>query len=337
MGLALSPLVRNRMSAAATLLEAFGANVPRPFAPDVEPETAEVGGVMGRLYKPGDYPAVLVVPGATPEGVTDPRVNSVARALARSGRIVFIPELDLYRGLFTEADLEAIVAAIGGLAELSGRPVAMLGFSYGGSFALVAAADPRMEGRLSRVATLGAYYDLVGVIQAVTTGGSTVDGRFIPWEGHPSAADFLAARAAELLPEEDQQPLPAALDGRLDPEYLAPGALALYDLLANNDPERTAELTERLPPSMRSLIEGFSPSQVADRIAVPVWAMHSIDDPLVSYAELIRLEAGMPQAEISTVSLFRHVDFNPASPSDWWSVTPDLWKVWHFTTSTLFG
>ena len=86
-----------------------------------------------------------------------------------------------------------------------------------------------------------------------------------------------------------------------------------------------------------TLIEGFSPSQVADQIAVPVLAMHSTDDPLVPYAELIRLEAGMPQAEISTVQLFRHVDFDPASPSGWWSLTPDLWKVWHMTTWILAG
>ncbi|MCH8982980.1 MAG: alpha/beta fold hydrolase [Acidobacteria bacterium] len=336
-GLALLPVVRNRISAAATLLEALGMSVPRPFAPNVKPETAEVGGVTGRLYKSGDYPAVLVVPGATPDGVEDARVNDLARALARAGRTVFIPDLDLYREQFTKADLERIVAAVGGLAESSGRPVAVLGISYGGSFSLVAAADDRMEGRLSRVATLGAYYDLEGVIQAVTTGGSTVDDRFIPWEGHPIAGEVLATRTAELLPEEEQKSFLAALDGRLDIEHLAPSSRALYDLLANDDPWRTSELAERLHPSLRSLIEAFSPSQVADEIGVPVLALHSIDDPLVPYAELIRLEAGMPQAEILTVRLFRHVDFDPSSPSGWWSLIPDMWKVWHFTTWILAG
>ena len=336
-GLALLPVVRNRISAAATLLEALGMSVPRPFAPDVRPEMAEVGGVMGRLYTPGDYPAVLVVPGATPAGVDDARVNDLARALARAGRTVFIPELDLYREQFTKADLERIVAAVGGLAERTGQPAAVLGISYGGSLALVAAADPRMVGQLSRVATFGAYYDLEGVIQAVTTGGSTVDDRFIPWEGHPIAEDVLATRTAEMLPVEEQESFLASMDDQLDPEHLAPGARALYDLLANDDPWRTSELAERLPPSLRSLIEDFSPSQVADQITVPVLAMHSTDDPLVPYAELIRLEAGMPQAEASTVRLFRHVDFDPASPSGWWSLTPDMWKVWHFTAWILAG
>ena len=104
MGLALLPVVRNRISATATLLEALGTSVPRPIAAHVKPETAEVGGVMGRLYTSGDYPPVLVVPGATPQGVDDARVNDLARALARAGRTVFIPELDLYREQFTKAD-----------------------------------------------------------------------------------------------------------------------------------------------------------------------------------------------------------------------------------------
>ncbi len=336
-GLALLPATRNRIGAAATLFETLGMSVPRPFAPDVKPETAEVGGVMGRLYAPGDYPAVLVVPGATPEGVEDARVNALARALARAGRIVFIPELDLYREQFTQDDLERIVAAVDGLAESSGRPVAVLGISFGGSFSLVAAADSRMEGHLSRVATLGAYYDLEGVIQAVTTGGSTVDGRFIPWDGHPIAGEVLAARAAELLPEQEQEPFLAAFADRINPEELAPGARALYDLLTNDDPWRTTELAERLPPSVRTLIEDFSPSQVAGEITVPVLAMHSTDDPLVPYAELSRLQAGMPQAKTSTVQLLRHVDFDPTSPSGWWPLIPDVWNMWHFTTWILAG
>jgi pimeloyl-ACP methyl ester carboxylesterase len=336
-GLALLPFVRNRISAAVTLLEALGASVPRPFAPSVRPETVEIDGVIGRVYGVGNDSSIVVVPGATPQGVTDARVNTVARALARAGRTVFIPELDLYREQFTRDDLERIATAVVGLAESSGRPVAVLGFSYGGSFALVAAADPRMEGRLSRVATLGAYYDLEGVIQAVTTGESVVDDRLIPWEGHPIAEDVLAARTAELLPEGEKEAFLAAMDGRLDPDHLDPGAMALYELLANEDPRRTSELANRLPPPLRSLIEGFSPSQVARQISVPVLAMHSTDDPLVPYAELVRLKAGMPEAETSTVQLFRHVDFDPASPSGWWSLTPDLWKVWDLTTWILAG
>jgi len=329
-------LARHLISAALTLAEAVGAPVPRPFAPEVEAERVEVGGVMGLLYD-GEGPGILIVPGATPAGLDDTRVNTVARSLSRAGRTVFIPELDLYREKFTEADLERIVAAVEGLSEGTGGEVTVAGFSYGGSFALVAAADPRMDGLLSRVATLGAYFDLEGVIQAITTDGSLVDGRFIPWEGHPLAEAILAARLVELLPVEVRDPLLSALDGRSEPGGLPPDARALHDLLVNEDPARTAELVMQLSPPLRSLIATFSPSSVSDRIGVPLLAMHSTDDPIVPYGELLRLQHGMPGAGTLTVEVFQHVDFNPRSLSEWRSAAPDLWRIWQFTTWILAG
>ena len=335
--LAAFPLVRDRIHAGAAVLEVFGVSVPRLFSVDPSPETAEIGGVTGRLYSVGDRRAVLIVPGATRQGVEDSRVNDVARSLARSGRTVFIPELELYHERLASEDLERIVASVDGLAERSNRPVVVVGFSYGGSLALVAAADPRMEGRLARVATLGAYYDLVGVIQAVTTGGSLIGDRFIPWEGHPAAKEFFAVRTARLLPEDQRELLMEALEGQADPEDLAPDARSLYFLLVNRDPRRTAPLVDRLPRAFRTVIEEFSPAAFADRIDVPVLAMHSTDDPLVPYAELARFEAGMPGVETSSVHLLRHVDFEPASIADWRDALPDLLQLWNFTTWVLSG
>lgn len=335
--LAAFPSVWDRIQASAVVLETLGVSVPRPFSPDPDPQLTEIGGVTGRLFAVDGARAVLIVPGATPQGVEDPRVNDVARSLVRSGRTVFIPELELYRERFAAEDLERIVAAVGGLAQKSEHPVAVLGFSYGGSFALVAAADSRMEGRLSRVATLGAYYDLVGVVQAVATGASLVGGRIVPWEGHPDAREFLAERVAQLLAEDQRQPLMDALDGRADPDDLSDDARSLYELLANDDPHRTGPLIDDAPAALRAIIKDFSPATVADRIDVPVLAMHSTDDPLVPYAELAKLEAGLPHADTSTVHLLRHVDFEPTSAADWWGALPDFVRMWGFTTWVLAG
>lgn len=335
-GVGLFFLARHRASAVLTLLEALDAPVVRPFAADVEAETTEIGGVDGLLYD-GDGRAILVIPGATPAGLDDTRVRAVARSLSRGGRTVFIPELDLYDEQLTRADLERIVAAVEGLADFTEGPVTAVGFSYGGSFALIAAADSDARQHLSRVATLGAYYDLAGVVQAITTGGTLVDDEFIPWQGHPRAEAILIERTVELLPIDMRQPLQAALDGRLDPEELAPEARTLYEMVVNDDPHRTEELVTRSPPPVRSVIDDFSPASVADRIEVPVLAMHSTDDPVVPYGELIRLEQGMPEAETVTVEVFSHVDFDPANLGSWGPLLPDLWSIWGFTTWILHG
>lgn len=321
------------------MFEAVGRRVPRPFAHESQPVASELAGVGGRLYpgRPGDG-GVLLVPGAAPAGIEDPRTNSVATALARSGRAVFIPELALYKERFEVEDIERLVASLVGLAEITDRPVVALGISYGGSFALIAAADPRVDGHLSRVATFGAYFDLVGVIQAVTTGASLVADRVIAWEAHPMARDFLYARTTEqLVPIAEQSLFLDALAGKADPSHLALSSRAFFELLVNQDPQRTFHLAEALAPEYRVFLEKFSPSAVAGQIKVPVRAMHSTDDPIVPHAELVRLGESMPDVDTTLVSIFEHVDFDPSSPGDWVAASPDLLRLWSFITWVLAG
>jgi len=103
-----------------------------------------------------------------------------------------------------------------------------------------------MEGALSRVATLGAYYDLEGVIQAVTTRGSTVDDRFVPWEGHPIAGEVLAARASRVapgtrtgtIPRSSRRPIRPRATGPRRPSPVRPSHQRRP--LAHNGPRRAA-------------------------------------------------------------------------------------------------
>jgi pimeloyl-ACP methyl ester carboxylesterase len=320
------------------LVEAVGGSFPRPFAPDVSREDATLDGVTGHLYLPErPSPAILLVLGAAPQGKDDPRAVMLARSLARAGRVVFVPDLVLAEQRFDRVDLDRIARSIVALDEhpAARGPVSVLGISYGGSFALVAAADPRVEGRIAQVATFGAYFDLVGVIQAVTTGTSVVGGEAVPWQGHPLAGEILERYAVELAPPGSREALRAALDGRGDPAFLEPAARGIFDLLSNRDPARTSELAARLAPEARALLDRFSPSSVARRLDVPVAAMHSTDDPAVPYGEALRLDRGLPRARLITVRSFRHVDFRSDGPGGWLSAGADLWDAWRFASWVL--
>ncbi|HEX2026709.1 MAG TPA: hypothetical protein VHF25_01780, partial [Nitriliruptorales bacterium] len=102
--------VRVRVEAAATVADALDAPVLRPFAASVERRPATPAGVEGDLYTSGTrFPAVVLVPGATPLGTEDPRVARLARALAGSERDVFVPALALYDGELVSADVDRIV------------------------------------------------------------------------------------------------------------------------------------------------------------------------------------------------------------------------------------
>jgi pimeloyl-ACP methyl ester carboxylesterase len=337
-GLSLLPPVQARAKAIAVLAEALGGDFPRPFAADVMRREVQMGGVTGDLYDPdGRAPGILLVPGAAVEGRADDRVVRVARALARAGRVVFVPDLELFERRFEVADVDRLVAATEGLLddERVDGGVSMLGFSYGGSFALLAAADSRISADIEQVATFGAYFDMRGVVQALTTGVSLVDGRRIPWEPHPDAARIVREQATSAVPKSQRPLLRQALDGGIEGSKLPQQARSVLDVLENGDPRRTFELVEQLPSETRDLLERFSPATVAGRIETPVLALHSTDDPAVPYGEAVRLAGAMPGARLLTVSVFKHVDFKSGSLSDWLAAGDDLFTVWRFVSAMI--
>jgi pimeloyl-ACP methyl ester carboxylesterase len=300
---------------------------------------ATVGGVEGRLFvgRAGG-PGLLLVPGAAPAGLADPRTNRVAVTLCRAGRTVFVPALDLYRGRLDEGDIERLVACSGGLSHALGSRISVFAISYGGSLALIAASDPRAHTHISRIGTFGAYFDLVGVIQAVTAGISIVGGRRIPWTAHPLAREFLYARTTEeLVPAHERALFLDVLAGQAAPDGLSQESRSYSQLLLNTDPEQAFPLAEQLRDPYRQFLTTFSPSRVASQIRVPVLALHSIDDPVVPYGELIRLGEAMPGVETIAVGIFQHVNVHRRSAKDWLRALPDLNRLWNFTNWVLAG
>ncbi|MGH2739995.1 MAG: alpha/beta hydrolase family protein [Actinomycetota bacterium] len=332
--LSLLPPVQTRGKALAVLAESLGLPFPRPFAPSVARAEVSLGGVEGDLYVPPyAAPGVVLVHGATEQGKDDPRLIRAARAMARGGRVVFVPALELAQRRFEDEDLERIVASVQAISghRLVRGPVTLLGISYGGSFALVAAADPRLAGRIGQVAVFGAYFDLVGVIQATTTGVSLVGDDRIGWRPDPQAQRILRDAALELVPPDQRKPLESAIEGDRGSSELPDAARRMYDVLTNRDPARTYSLVERLPEEPQEMFRRFSPSEVADRITAPVVAMHSRDDPAVPYGEALRLVRGLPGTRLASVGSFSHVELE----GGWLEAAGDLWHAWRFATWVL--
>lgn len=331
----LQPL-RVRAVAAATVADALDLPVPRPLATTVEVHERPVGGVTGDVYDPGgDAPAIVLIPGAAPDGRQDERVQRLARAVAGAGRLVFVPELEVYDQQLTTADVDRLVLATRALTDEDRGPAVLLGTSFGGALGLLAAADPRLEGRLAEVAVFGAYVDLLGVVQAASTGTSLVAGQRLAWEAHPDAEEIVRDRLLELLDEEERAAVLTVLDGEVEAGEL-PGELeAVHALLTHDDPARTYAIAEQLPLSIRERIAQVSPAAVASRIDTPVVAMHSTDDPAVPYGELVRLGEAIPHARLITLESFEHVDLEVESPRDWLQTGGDLLGAWRFATDVL--
>lgn len=323
-----------RSLALVTVAEGLGLDVPRPFAPAVEQVQDVIGGVEVDRYAPTTNgvpaadPTIVLVPGAAPAGRDDQRVVAIATALARASRTVVVPELEVYGEEIVLADVERLVDLAGVLSRDHG-PVVLAGLSFGGSLSLVAADDPRLADRVALVATFGAYADLAGVIQAVTTGVSLVDGEQIDWEPDPRAAEVVEEQLLGLLSGADREVVTAALVGDRDPASLRPELRAVHHLLEDDDPERTMAHLEAAPEAVRDRIAEVSPARAASDLAVPIVALHTKDDPIIPYGELARLENAYAQTEALTLVTFDHVGLGDEDQG-WWVTARDLWTTARF-------
>lgn len=332
--LALHPTVRSGTKAVLVLDGAFDGPLPRSDEASIEPSEQVLGDVVVDRYSPADdAPPILLVPGAAPAGRDDERVVAFASALASAGREVVVPELRLYEQELDAADVERVVEVAARLCPDDGGLV-LFGFSFGGSLALVAAADERVRRCIDLVATFGAYADLAGMLQAAVTGVSVVDGETYPWEVSDEEVldSVLRDAATELVPADQADALRAALEQR-DPDGLPPAARQVYRMMTADDPMRVADLARDLPPPGNALVETFSPVAVADRIEADVLAAHALDDPAVPSAELLRLRAAFPQAEVLAVRSFSHVDLTTEGGVG--PLVADMLIAWRFLQAVL--
>jgi hypothetical protein len=119
----------------------------------------------------------------------------------------------------------------------------------------------------------------------------------------------VAEQVAHLLGPGEGDALRAAW-ARRDGEGLDGDARAAYELLVNGDPARFAGLYAALPERVRGTASRLSPSTVVARVAVPVHALHSLDDG-ASPASESRLMVGAlrgrgAQATLTEVGILRH-------------------------------
>lgn len=317
------PASRARIKAVGVLAEASGADAPLPWRHPVNVETRTIAdGVTGDMYEAGeDSPVLLFVPGAARRGRSDPRVVRTATAFAATGRRVFVPELTLFQRTFARHDIERLVRAVEAL-SVDG-PIGVVSFSYGGSFALIAASDQRVGDDVSFLAAFGAYFDLAHVIQGVTTGVTVFDGDEVSFETVPEASEVMISAAAELTRASYREELERALEEG-DPAQLPDRAAPVYELLTNDDPQRTDGLIAELPKDFKNKLDYLSPSSHLDGIDFPVFIMQSKKDAATPWPEAVLLERALDETRLVMLEHFSHVD--PPGTPGWLSDGVEAWR-----------
>lgn len=285
---------------------------PLQILPDVRARPIELPSGSADLYQSSDrtMPGVLLVHGVAPGGPREPRMQQIAAGLNKVGRTVLAPSLALKNQQLDPQDTDRIRDGIDHLAELTGGKISILAFSFGAAYSLVALQqEPRIQSKVLQVATVGTYFDLVHLLQGVTTGRVAASGGGLEeWIPDPTADEIVIEFLAGFMGPQQQNLIDAYTER--DPAGLSPPARSIYDLMVNDDPGRTRALVAGLPGVLPEAIDRLSPSNAMDRISVPIRAMHSREDPAAppSESELMIKALGPPATgSLTLVGSFRHV------------------------------
>jgi pimeloyl-ACP methyl ester carboxylesterase len=285
------------LSAAALLAEVLFPR-SRVAARMSEIDRLEVEAVNADLYLPAGKPSpgIVLALGALREGRRYPILESTARAIASCGFAVLVPELGRLRDLILGVDaLDDLVDAARTLHDRPGvvsAPVGLIGFSLGGSLALLAAADPRLRDRVACVAAMGSYFRLTDMLDAAV-GGFKGPGDEPITLAAPSAY-AVAASLVDRLSGPDRQRLGQIIDrdrgsplealSRVEPTSLGPEGRLVLDLLTNPDRGARAALIENVE-GLAHVMAVLSPEGVIGRIEAPVWVLHDERDRYVPFGQ----------------------------------------------------
>ena len=303
--------------------------------------------MRARVYAPLGTPrqTVLLVSGLHPAGIDEPRLVTLARRLAEANVTVVTPEIpELSRFEITPIVTDRIedaavwLAVDSGLAP-SGR-VGLMGISFSGGLAIVAAGRASLRNHLLYVFSFGGHDDLGRVLDYFCTGVENDTMTNLPAPHDYGVAIVLLNLAERLVPPEQLVPLREAVRrflwasyvDRIDKPRAEREFAALRDL-ARTLPEPAATLLQyvnnrdvaHLGTRLRPFI-GFYVGQAAlspARSPAPtslVYLLHGRDDNVIPAAESQRLAnrlRGQAPVRLLVTDLISHAEADqPAHISD---------------------
>ena len=310
---------------------------------------ARHGPVHARLYLPATPSGhtIAVFPGVHGGGVDEPRMSTLSRKLAAEGLTVLaapLPELRVYtiRPRSTD-DIEDVAGWLAAQHDLtpSGR-IGVVGVSFAGGLALVAAGRPSLAGKLDVVTALGSHGDLPRAMRYLCS-GDLPDGTTLPPHDYGSAVIMLAA-APHFVPAAQVDALrrnivlflDASSDEVGDPQRSAERfAAARAEAATLPEPARTVagwvntRDVKTMGPKLMPFIEelggaaALSPER-SPATEAPVFLLHGSRDNVIPYTETPGLEAYLhAHGNTRVTSLLTPLISHAAAEG-----APSLWEVW---------
>jgi dienelactone hydrolase len=298
--------------------------------------------VRARLYEPvgrPNAPAMVIFHGVHHLGIDEPRMMGFAAAMAGCGIRVLTPELPGIKDYHVSADsVETIGESVKWFASQTGRPVGVMGLSFAGGLALVAASDARYHTDFKFVLAVGAQDSMARVAEYYLTGkDARPDGTVEVLAAHeygPLVLEY--EHLDEFVPAEDVEPVRAVLRAHLyeDKKAEAEASLALNE----QQKLETLELMDTTLPATRAKIRAMlahytdempelSPRGRLETLGTPVYLLHGEADNVIPSAETLWMASELRPADLEAMlvsPVLSHVDLG-ASPG-----AGDEWRLVHF-------
>jgi dienelactone hydrolase len=314
------------------------------------------GPIAARLYRSSarSAPALVVVPGVHGGGVDEPRLAALSRRISAAGATVLstpLPDLRAYRLTPNATDMiEDVTLWMAARADLAPeRRVGLVGVSFAGGLALVAAGRPALAERLTAVFALGAHADLPRVIRYLCMDAGAPKTLAPPHDY--GVVLMLRASIPIVAPRDQQAALDRALVTFLDASSTDGTDKALSAKLF--DDARAAETA--LPEPARSLMRAVNQRDVAtlgrllaphaEQIGgdpalsparspatrAPVFLLHGLDDNVIPSSEAgvlgrYLMGAGNGRVETLLTPLISHADARTSVKAG------DTWRLVRFWT-----
>jgi dienelactone hydrolase len=303
--------------------------------------------VRARLYLPESLdapgkrgPSLIVLHGVHHLGIDEPRLEAFAAAMASCGVRVLTPELPDIKDYHVDDDsVRTIGESAEWFAQKTGAPVGVMGLSFSGGLALLAAANPVYAPSFKFVFAVGAQDSMARVADYYRTGeDARPDGTVERLTPHPYGPLVLEYEYLEdFVPPADRAAVRGVLRANLYEEKAAEeAAMAALDTAQKAEAER---LLDASSPGTKGLIaasnakhaaelEELSPHGHLAAMTTPVYLLHGEADNIIPSAETLWLARDLrPQSlKAELVSpVISHIDFESSKPTAW-----DEWKLIHF-------
>ena len=298
-----------------------------------------------RIYKPQDVNnpgGMVLLHGVHRLGIDEPRLVSFARALASAGIEVLTPELrDLADYRVTPQTVDQIGMAAVILSTRMNRPkVGVMGLSFAGGLALLAAAKPEYAGNIAFVVAVGSHDDLGRVSRFFATDRvEKPDGSSAPFSAHEYGVlvlayahleDFFSPPDVPIARETLRLWLWEQPDAMKKAEPLSPAGRAELDLLLHHRDQLHQKLLDEVKLHADEMA-AVSPHGRLGHLTVPVFLLHGSGDSVIPATETLWLVQDVPRPELKAALVspaLIHVNMEETVPfSQEWGLVHFLAKV----------